>query len=161
MTDPSDLPENDVLRVVLERSQQVRQAFDAVTGTHVCDPVGLDELRVLVLVHETCEEMVLPVPAGRSPDPKRLVSRLVALDVTSPTFPQDLEEVADSVVGRYDDPEEHRRLVQHFSSLDDAERHELGARVLACRGLFDQTEGSPDLGTVAERARQVLRSLGG
>src|SRR3954462_5207065 len=65
----AELPEGDVVRVLLEQHARIRDLFAEVkseTGDH--KKQAFDELRALLAVHETAEEMVLRPATKRVDD---------------------------------------------------------------------------------------------
>src|ERR1700712_4707532 len=94
------LPEGDVIRVLLEQHARIRDLFQHVTeaqGEH--KQQAFDELRALLAVHETAEEMVLrPVTsntAGKAvadarnqeeSEANEVLAKLEKLDVASADF---------------------------------------------------------------------------
>ena len=143
----AELPEGDVIRVLLEQHARIRELFAEVkseTGEH--KKQAFDELRGLLAVHETAEEMVLR-PAtkrvdgdqgGRIADARNheeseanvVLKDLESLDVESPEFDQKLAEF-EKAVDSHAEAEESEEFPLILASCDEADRQTMGTRMLA------------------------------
>jgi hypothetical protein len=98
----AQLPEGDVIRVLLEQHARIRELFTDVRsamGGHKRQ--AFDELRALLAVHETAEEMVLrPISMGAAGE--AVVHARTREEEEATTVLKDLErmDVASSLFGR-------------------------------------------------------------
>jgi hypothetical protein len=98
----AQLPEGDVIRVLLEQHARIRELFTDVRsamGGHKRQ--AFDELRALLAVHETAEEMVLrPISMGAAGE--AVVRARTREEEEATTVLKDLErmDVASSLFGR-------------------------------------------------------------
>ena len=139
------LPEGDVVRVLLEQHARIRDLFAEVkseTGEH--KKHAFDELRALLAVHETAEEMVLR-PVTKSADgglqvadarnqeeseANHVLKQLESLDVESPEFDEmlaDFEKAVDS----HAEAEENEEFPLILESCDEGDRQNMGRSMLA------------------------------
>lgn len=137
------LPEGDVIRVLLQQHARIRELFADVksaTGTH--KEQAFDELRALLAVHETAEEMVLrPVSedvAGKGvaqarnkeeEEATKVLSKLEDLDCASAEFDTLLAKFEKSV-DHHAEQEETLEFPAILSSCDADKRQTLGSRIL-------------------------------
>src|SRR3954471_20406160 len=107
----ASLPEGDVVRILLEQHARIRELFADVSsaeGEHKSQ--AFDELRALLAVHETAEEMVLrPVTSNavgkdvadarnqEESDANEVLKKLEKLDVTTADFDALLADFEKSV----------------------------------------------------------------
>ncbi|MBD3003583.1 MULTISPECIES: hemerythrin domain-containing protein [unclassified Streptomyces] len=105
------LPEGDVVAILLEQHARIRDLFEDVKsaeGEH--KQQAFDELRALLAVHETAEEMIVrPVAQDtvgkeeaearnhEEEEANKVLARLEKMDVTSPDFDAQLMEFERSV----------------------------------------------------------------
>jgi len=157
----AELPEGDVIRVLLEQHARIRDLFKDVTsaeGEH--KKQAFDELRALLAVHETAEEMVLrPVTndaAGKAvadarnqeeSDANEVLKKLEKLDVASSDFDALLADFEKSV-DSHAEAEEHEEFPAILSSCDEDKRRTLGKQILAAEAVapthpHPSTAGSP------------------
>ncbi len=133
------LPEGDVIRVLLEQHARIRQLFATVkegVDTEVKSK-AFDELRALLAVHETAEEMVLrpvtrrtvggPVADARNAEESEaneVLARLEKMQVGSPEFMSVLADFELSV-------EEHAQAEesQEFTAVVDATEESVRKRM--------------------------------
>ncbi|HEX5534225.1 MAG TPA: hemerythrin domain-containing protein [Actinomycetales bacterium] len=136
------LPEGDVIRILLEQHARVQTLFSQLkmaTGESRQDL--FDELRALLAVHETAEEMVLrPVTkkvAGESVADARnqeeeqaneVLAELEDLDVASPEFATKLAAFEQSVLS-HAEAEEQQEFPAVLAECDAEERQKLGKRL--------------------------------
>lgn len=140
----SELPEGDVVRILLQQHAGIRQL--CATVGHSEGPAkrqAFDDLRVLLAVHETAEELVVhPVAAvhcgegltkALNADEKEateMLARLEDLGVESPEF-DELFEIFRIAVEQHVEEEERVELATLLEVLDDTERHTMGKRLSA------------------------------
>ncbi|HEY0888602.1 MAG TPA: hemerythrin domain-containing protein [Nocardioides sp.] len=141
------LPEGDVVRILLEQHARIRELFAEVTTASGDAREGVfHELRVLLAVHETAEEMVLrpvsgefadEVAAARNQeeaDATEALAELEKLDLGSPEFLTRIAALRESVI-RHAEAEEHEEFPLVLAHCDDAMRQRLGKQVLAAESL--------------------------
>jgi hemerythrin superfamily protein len=147
----AELPEGDVVRVLLEQHARIRDLFTEVkseTGDH--KKHAFDELRGLLAVHETAEEMVLR-PATKSADGDRgsqvaearnheeseaneVLKKLESLDVESAEFDERLAEF-EKAVDSHAEAEENEEFPLILESCDQDDRQSMGKRMLAAEKI--------------------------
>jgi hemerythrin superfamily protein len=144
----AQLPEGDVIRVLLEQHARIRDLFQHVTaaeGEH--KQQAFDELRALLAVHETAEEMVLrPVTsqaAGKEvadarnqeeSDANEVLKKLEKLDVASSDFDSLLADFEKSV-DSHAEAEEHEEFPAILSACDEDKRRSMGKQILAAESV--------------------------
>jgi len=142
------LPEGDVIRVLLEQHARIRDLFQHVSeaeGEH--KQHAFDELRALLAVHETAEEMVLrPVTnntAGKAvadarnqeeSEANEVLKQLEKLDVSSSDFDSLLADFEKSV-DSHAEAEEHEEFPAIVSSCDEDKRRAMGKQILAAEAV--------------------------
>lgn len=177
------LPEGDVVAVLLEQHARIRELFaevKSVTGER--KQQAFDELRALLVVHETAEEMVVrPVArdtAGRNEvearnheewEASKVLAALERTDVGSAEFDQRLGEFEKAVEdhARHEEREEFPTL---RSGRSEAELRRMGAMVRAAAKVapthpHPATAGSPlaqwsvgPLTSLVDRAKDAIRA---
>lgn len=115
------LPEGDVIRLLLEQHARIRDLFkDVATASGEHKQHAFDELRALLAVHETAEEIVLR-PVSKSVAGEDVVSarndeeheatevlkRLERLDIASPEFAAMLAQLETAVSQHAENEEKH------------------------------------------------------
>ena len=139
-----ELPEGDVIRLLLEQHAQVRELFDEVTSASGdARKEKFDELRALLAVHETAEEMVLrPVTkdvAGEQvadarnheeSEANEVLKQLENMDVTSPEFEEEFAQFH-KAVDSHADSEETEEFPQIIASCDEDQRSKMGSYLKA------------------------------
>jgi hemerythrin-like domain-containing protein len=160
MQKAQNLPEGDVIRVLLEQHARIRTLFREVNsemGEH--KQQAFDELRALLAVHETAEEMILrPATSGTAKaiadarnaeenEANHVLARLEDLDVASPEFVLMFAEFEKSV-DQHAEAEETQEfpIILRERSVD--ERQKMGARLQRAEKLapthpHPSTAGSP------------------
>ena len=144
----AELPEGDVIRILLEQHARIRELFEDVTsaeGEHRGQ--AFDELRALLAVHETAEEMILrPVSseaAGESVTDARneeeaeaneVLKRLEKMDVDSAEFTSLLAEFRSSVE-EHAEAEEHEEFPRVLKTCDEDKRRSMGTRLRAAESV--------------------------
>jgi hemerythrin superfamily protein len=157
----AQLPEGDVIRILLEQHARIRELFADVTtaeGDHKSQ--AFDELRALLAVHETAEEMVLrPVTekAGaesvakarnqEEAEANEVLKELEKMDVASADFDAKLASFEKSV-DEHAEKEESEEFPTILSSCDEEERATMGKRLKRAESLapthpHPSTAGSP------------------
>ncbi|WP_323097447.1 hemerythrin domain-containing protein [Intrasporangium sp. YIM S08009] len=177
------LDEGDVIAVLLRQHARVRDLFDDVAsadGGH--KQRAFDELRALLAVHETAEEMVLrPISerlAGRAVVDARnaeearaneVLAALEDLDVASPDFDEQLEQFRQAVVA-HAEAEESEEFPAVLEGCDDTERLQLGRALQAAEAVapthpHPSTAGSTvkqwavgPAASLVDRTRDAIRS---
>jgi hemerythrin superfamily protein len=181
-----ELPEDDVIRVLLLQHARIRDLFDEIgraSGDAKQD--AFDELRALLAVHETAEEMVLrPVTertAGAEVAKERndeeaeaneVLKKLERLDVGSAEFDRELTSFQQSV-DEHAEAEENDEFPAIMEACNADERVTLGRRIRAVESLapthpHPTTAGSRSATAVAgpfaslvDRVRDALTRSGG
>lgn len=140
----AQLPEGDVIRILLEQHARVRDLFAQIQDAPAGDRSDLfDELRALLAVHETAEEMVLR-PKAEDDEWKRVASDrneeeneanqvladLEGLDTASEAFLDKLTAF-EKAVDQHAEAEENEEFPRVLESLDVDERQKLGKRLQA------------------------------
>jgi hemerythrin superfamily protein len=144
----ADLPEGDVIRVLLEQHSRIRELFSEVLsmdGEH--KKHAFDDLRALLAVHETAEEMVLrPVTketAGQAvvdarnqeeAEANKVLAELEKLDVDSPDFDEKLKTF-EKAVDDHAEAEEHEEFPTVLESCDEDRRKKMGTHLRAAEGI--------------------------
>jgi len=147
----AELPEGDVVRVLLEQHARIRDLFAEVkseSGEH--KKHAFDELRALLAVHETAEEMVLR-PATKRADADRgakiadarneeeseaneVLKDLESLDVESSDFDAKLAEF-EQAVDSHAESEESEEFPLILDSCDESDRQTMGSHMLAAEKI--------------------------
>jgi hemerythrin superfamily protein len=169
----AELPEGDVVRVLLEQHARIRELFADVKsaeGEH--KQHAFDELRALLAVHETAEEMVLrPVTAktaGQSvvdarnheeAEANEVLKDLEKLDVGSSDFDQMLADF-ERAVDDHAEAEESEEFPTVLAECDEDKRRTMGTHLRAAESIapthpHPSTAGS----TVAQYAVGPIASL--
>lgn len=138
----AQLPEGDVIRVLLEQHARIRELFaevQSVDGEH--RQHVFDELRALLAVHETAEEMVLrPVSrdiAGAAvaearnreeEEATKVLYELEKLDVGSAQFVS-LVATLEQAVSDHAEHEEREEFPLVIAQCDEGQRRTMGTKV--------------------------------
>lgn len=157
----SQLPEGDVIRFLLNQHARIRDLFDEVessTGDQRHD--AFEELRALLAMHETAEEMVLRpvtediapegVAAARNAEEKEaneVLKQLESVDVDSADFQRQFAELKQSV-DDHAESEEHEEFPAVLEHCDLDQRQRMGRRMEAVEKVaptrpHPSTAGSP------------------
>lgn len=176
------LPEGDIVGILLEQHARIRELFGEVRGAAGDERrERFDELRALVAVHETAEQIVLrPNTAERvnariadariqeEVEATKALAELEHLDVDSPAFAASFAEFENSVTehAEAEEIEEFPAIVNDYT-VD--ERQRLG-RMLKATETIAPTRPHPsvaghEMATIAtlpvasiiDRARDILR----
>jgi hemerythrin superfamily protein len=179
----AELPEGDVVRVLLEQHARIRELFEDVkTAEGVHKQHAFDELRALLAVHETAEEMVLrPVTKKTAGDEvaearndeeaeaNEVLAELEKLDVGSTEFDSRLTEF-EKAVDEHAEAEESQEFPAILSQCEEDQRQTMGRHLRAAEAIapthpHPSTAGSTTaqfaVGPVAslvDRTRDAIRS---
>lgn len=138
------LPEGDVIRLLLEQHARIRELFTEVKqASGQKKKESFDDLRSLLAVHETAEELVLrPVTTSvvsegvaqarnhEEAEANAVLARLERLDVEDPAFDTQLSDF-ESSVDQHAESEEHEEFDQIIASCDEQKRQQLGTKIRA------------------------------
>ncbi|KNB54053.1 hemerythrin domain-containing protein [Streptomyces caatingaensis] len=177
------LPEGDVVAVLLEQHARIRELFAEVTSAEGDRKrQAFDELRALLVVHETAEEMVVrPVArdtAGRNEvearnheewEATKALAGLEKTDITSAEFDDRLRKLEKAVEAhaRHEEREEFPTL---RAGRSDSELRHMGTMVRAAAKVAPThphpgAAGSPlaqwsvgPLASLADRAKDAIRA---
>lgn len=178
----AQLPEGDVIRILLEQHARIRELFADVksaTGGHKRS--AFDELRALLAVHETAEEMVLrPVSKGAAGEAvvdarnheeheaTELLKELEQMDPSSTEFDQNLA-MLEKLVSQHAENEESQEFPQVLAQCDANLRKAMGTQLKGAEAMapthpHPSTAGQPAVVQMAvgpfislvDRARDAL-----
>ena len=135
----AQLPEGDVIRVLLEQHARIRALFTDVKsamGGHKRQ--AFDELRALLAVHETAEEMVLrPISKGAAgeavvtarnkeeQEATKVLKDLERMDVASDLFGRKIA-MLETMVLQHAENEENQEFPQVLAQCDPEMRQSMG-----------------------------------
>lgn len=136
------LPEGDVVAVLLEQHARIRELFGKVKQSSGEERrKTFDELRALLAVHETAEEMILrPVAADTAgkaeaetrnkeeAEANKVLSELEKMDVDSAEFTHRLGEFEASVV-EHAEQEEHEEFPAVRAGCSEDQLRKMGSRL--------------------------------
>jgi hemerythrin superfamily protein len=139
------LPEGDVVRILLEQHARIQELFAQVKSA--TDQTGkqqaFDELRGLLAVHETAEEMVLRPSSRKAAGDKvvearnqeeaeatKVLAELEKLDVDSAKFAELFAHFEHSVV-EHAEAEEREEFPHVLSEVGEAQRRTMGSALIA------------------------------
>ncbi|MDF0532105.1 hemerythrin domain-containing protein [Tsukamurella sp. 8F] len=127
---------HDVVDVLVDQHHRIMQLFDRVIASEVEErESAFFELRRLLAVHETAEELIVHPRARRDivdgrgivqdrldeeRSAKRILAELEDMDVQSDSFVTKVEELRDAVT-RHAEHEEHDEFIALRTGLDDHE----------------------------------------
>lgn len=180
----AQLPEGDVIRILLEQHARIKDLFrdlKSATGEH--RQQAFDELRALLAVHETAEEMVLrPVSADvagtsvtdarndEEAEANKVLAELEDMDVTSAGFATKLAAFEQSV-SEHAEKEEKEEFPPVLASCDEDKRASMGRKLMAAEKMapthpHPSTAGSPaaqwavgPFASIVDRTRDVISNL--
>jgi hemerythrin superfamily protein len=181
----AQLPEGDVIRILLEQHARIRELFaDVMSAEGEHKSQAFDELRALLAVHETAEEMVLrPVSkdaAGEAvadarnseeAEANEVLKQLEKLDVSSAEFDSMIAEFEKSV-SEHAENEENQEFPHILSSCDEEKRQSMGKQLKRAESIapthpHPSTAGSPTaqwavgpFASLVDRARDALTGSG-
>ena len=144
----AELPEGDVIRVLLEQHARIRDLFHEVKRANGPDKQDkFDSLRALLAVHETAEELVLrPVSADAAgqhvvdarnreeKDANAVLAELEDMDLNDPEFDIRLEAFRKSV-DEHAEAEEKDEFPPLLAHVDEDRRRELGRKIKAAESM--------------------------
>lgn len=159
--DAANLPEGDVVRILLQQHGRIRDLFAQVKATDGAHKQEMfDELRHLLAVHETAEEMILRPTSRRvagdavvdarnheEAEATEVLARLEKMDVSTPEFDQELAAF-EKAVSDHADHEEKEEFPHVLAECDETERHVMGRMLRAAEAVgpthpHTSTAGSP------------------
>ena len=157
----AELPAGDVIRILLEQHARVRELFTELKGSAGKAKQDLfDELRGLLAVHETAEEMVLRPTSRRvagesvvdarnheEAEANKVLAGLEKLDVSTPDFDKELAAF-EKAVSDHADMEEQQEFPSVLAECDETERSVMGRMLRAAEAVgpthpHPSTAGSP------------------
>jgi hemerythrin superfamily protein len=141
-TKAQELPEGDVVRILLEQHARVRDLFAEIQRAAAADrQQPFDELRALLAVHETAEELVLRPQADDADwkdvaternqeevEANHVLAALEDMDTASEAFLEKLQAF-EKAVDQHAEAEEHEEFPRVLDSLDADQRRKLGSRL--------------------------------
>ncbi len=144
----AELPEGDVIRILLEQHARVTELFETVrSSSGDARRHAFDDLRMLLAVHETAEEEVLrPVSrdvAGadvaearnhEEEEANEVLARLEGLDCDSAEFDALIGDLETSVAA-HAEKEETEEFTRVLAEVDPDRRQTLGGRVRTAERL--------------------------
>jgi len=157
----AQLPEGDVVRFLLNQHAQVRDLFDEVQASHGEQrQQAFEELRALLAMHETAEEMVLrpvteKIAANGVADARNaeeqaaneVLKKLESVDLDSSDFDRQFAELKQAV-DDHAESEENEEFPAVLESCDLDQRRAMGRRLEAVEKVaptrpHPSTAGSP------------------
>lgn len=181
-----DLPEGDVIRILLEQHAEVRRLLGELSseGGAVDRAATFDRVRAMLAVHETAEELILrPVStkvAGKQVtdarnqeeyEASKALADLEKLDVNSAEFTEEIRAFA-KAVSDHADAEEREEFPQVLAECDAEQRAKMGTRLRAAEKVAPthphpsaagSTAAQAVLGpfaAIVDRTRDAIASLG-
>ena len=138
------LSDGDVIKILLTQHAQIRDLCQQVTTSSGAEKErAFDDLRALLAVHETAEELVLrPVTEKialpgvadarnhEEAEANAVLKTLEGLDVASPDFDQMFASFVSSV-DKHAEAEEDHEFPAVLATCSEAERHAMGTKVKA------------------------------
>lgn len=136
------LPEGDVVRVLLEQHAQIRDLFDQVNSSQgEQKKQKFDELRALLAVHETAEEMILRPTAKKTAgeaeaearnheeeEATKVLAELEKMDVSSAEFDAKFAAFERSVID-HAEHEEREEFPAVRQGCDEEQLKRMGSRL--------------------------------
>jgi hemerythrin superfamily protein len=183
MTDIKDLPEGDVVAILLEQHQRIEDLLDDVAQAEGDERQDLfDELRALLAVHETAEELVLrPVTAdvagievanarnAEEREANKVLKTLEAVDASSDDFMPAFETLRAAVL-EHAKAEESEEFPAILEKCDEDQRRGMGTLLKAAEAVaptraHPSAAGSPvrqaalgPMASVVDRTRDAIRA---
>ncbi|HQR26831.1 MAG TPA: hemerythrin domain-containing protein [Nocardioides sp.] len=180
------LPENDVIAILVAQHARIRALFAAVSTTQGSARSELfDELRALLAVHETAEEMVLRPTTRRvagdavadarmheETEASQVLAGLERLDPDSDDFDKELAAL-EKAVWSHAEKEENEEFPAILAGCDEAERRTMGRMLTAAEAVAPthphaSTAGSTakqwaagPVASIADRTRDAIRRVRG
>ena len=182
----AELPEGDVIRILLEQHARVHELFDDISsaeGEH--KKHAFDELRSLLAVHETAEEMVLrPVSRGAAgvevadarneeeSEANKVLKVLEGMDVESADFDAKLQAFQ-KAVSDHAAKEETEEFPSILQKCDEKQRQTMGKAVKAAEkvapthphpsaaGSTTAQYAAGPFASLVDRTRDAIKSVTG
>lgn len=180
------LPQDDIIGILLSQHAQIRELFVEIHRTTGEEKQArFDELRALLAVHETAEEMILRPVAKKEASAKEAAARnreeeeankalaeLEKMDIADRQFEARLTELEKSV-GTHADNEERIEFPAVRSNCSSAQRQKMGKRLLlaekvapthphpAVAGSTAAQWAAAPFASLLDRARDALDSPAG
>jgi hemerythrin superfamily protein len=180
-TQAAQLPEGDVIRTLLEQHARIRDLFEEVSrSTGDQRQRAFDELRALLAVHETAEEMILRpisreaagevVVEARNEEEHQateVLEQLEKLDVDSEEFAAQLLTLQRAVT-QHAENEETEEFPHVLATCDEDQRRVMGTALRAAEAVAPthphaSTAGSPaaqwavgPFASMLDRARDLI-----
>ena len=164
----SQLPEGDVVRVLLEQHARIRELFTDVRvamGGHRRQ--AFDELRALLAVHETAEEMVLrPISKGAAGDAvvrarnkeeeeaTKVLKDLERMDVASDLFGRKIAAL-EAMVVHHAENEEREEFPHVVAQCDPQMRQSMGTALKGAESIAP-THAHPSTAGESAAAHMVV-----
>jgi hypothetical protein len=159
------LPEGDVVRILLEQHAQIRDLFALIQAAPAAErKKPFDDLRALLAVHETGEELVLRPQADddawkgvaherneEEREANQVLADLEHLDPASEAFQEKLHQLQ-LAVDQHAEAEEIQEFPRALAALDVEERRKLGSRLLAVEKMAPTHPHPSAAGSVAAQA---------
>ena len=144
----AQLPEGDVIRILLEQHARIRELFDEIKKAGGVHKQHLwDELRQLLAVHETAEEMILrPISRQAAGDvvvdarnreeaeANEVLAELEKLEPGTPDFERSFALFEQSI-NEHAEKEEHEEFPQVIADCDETERVDMGRMLRAAEAI--------------------------
>jgi len=177
----AELPKGDIIRLLLEQHAEIKDLFATIPTTSGTDKAQLfAQLRTLLAVHETAEEMILrPVVKGvvgeseaearnhEELEANKVLLELEKLNVDSPDFDQRLKAFQEAV-DHHAEMEETEEFPGIVKDVDEDQRQMMGKRFMmtekiapthphpnAAESMSKEILATPFL-SVVDRVRDVL-----
>jgi hemerythrin superfamily protein len=164
----AQLPEGDVIRVLLEQHARIRELFTDVKsamGGHKRQ--AFDELRALLAVHETAEEMVLrPISKGAAgeavvdarnkeeEEATKVLKDLERMDVASDLFGRKIA-MLETMVLQHAENEENQEFPQVLAQCDPEMRQSMGKALKGAEAIAP-THAHPSTAGESAAAHMVI-----
>lgn len=144
----ASLPEGDVIRILLEQHGRIHDLFDEVTATRGDQKqLAFDELRALLAVHETAEELVLrpvskPIAGDGIADARNeeeaaaneVLAALEKLDISSADFDTKFQAFR-AAVDQHAENEEKEEFPAVIAQCDLEKRRDMGKKLKRVESL--------------------------
>jgi hemerythrin superfamily protein len=164
----AQLPEGDVIRVLLEQHARIRELFTdlkAAMGGHKRQ--AFDELRALLAVHETAEEMVLrPISKGAAgeavvtarnkeeEEATKVLKDLERMDITSNLFGRKIA-ILETMVLQHAENEENEEFPHVLAQCDAEMRQSMGKALKGAESIAP-THAHPSTAGESAAAHMVI-----
>jgi hypothetical protein len=182
-TAAAQLPQGDVVALLLEQHARIRDLFAEVRNGRGEDRrQAFDELRALLAVHETAEELVVRPVAKKTAgaeeaearnheeaEATKVLKELEGMDLSSPEFERLIAEF-EQAVSDHADHEESEEFPALVTQCDDEQRRTMGERLQKAEHLapthpHPSAAGKPaalrmtgPFAAMLDKARDAMRS---